>query len=99
MRTYPNIRLRLLVSALQGGAVAFEVEVGEYQVPGDTRVEKVNAFVDKAVEDQSYTEAEGCDSENGWQYYHRTQGLTKPPGADSEPDEHDCGIQGQPASF
>ena len=94
-----NIRLILLVSALQGGAVAFEVEVGGYQVPEDTRVEKVNAFVDKAVEDQNYTEAEGCDSENGGQYYHRTQGLMKPPGADGEPDEHDCGIQWQPASF
>ena len=98
-KTYPNIRLRLLVFALQNGAAAFKVEVEGYQVPGDTRVEKVTPFFDKAVEDPSYMEVEGCDSENGRQYCHGTQGLMKPLGTEGKPDDHDCGIQRQPASF
>ena len=71
----------------------------DYQVPGDTRVEKVTALVDKAVEDPSYMEVEGCDSENGRQYCHGTQGLMKPLGTEGKPDDRDCGIQRQPASF
>ena len=98
-KTYPNIRLRLLVFALLNGAAAFKVEVEGYQVPGDTRVEKATPFFDKAVEDPSYMEVEGCDSENGRQYCHGTQGLMKPLGTEGKPDDHDCGIQRQPASF
>ena len=71
----------------------------DYQVPGDTRVEKATPFFDKAVEDPSYMEVEGCDSENGRQYCHGTQGLMKPLGTEGKPDDHDCGIQRQPASF
>ena len=62
-------------------------------------MEKVTALVDKAVEDPSYMEVEGCDSENGRQYCHGTQGLMKPLGTEGKPDDHDCGIQRQPASF
>ena len=67
--TYPNTNLRLLVFALQGGAAAFKVEVEGYQVPEDMRVGEVTAFTDKVVEDPSYIEVEGCDSdsENGGQ--------------------------------
>ena len=67
--TYSNTHLRLLVFTLQGGAAAFEVEVEGYQVPEDTRVGEVTAFTDKVVEDPSYIEVEGCDSdsENGGQ--------------------------------
>ena len=37
--------------------MAFEVKVGGYRVPVDARLEKANTFVNKAVEDQNYTEA------------------------------------------
>ena len=62
-------------------------------------MEKVTPFFDKAVEDPSYMEVEGCDSENGRQYCHGTQGLMKPLGTEGKPDDHDCGIQRQPATF
>ena len=62
--TYSDTHLRLLVFALQGGAAAFKVEVEGYQVLEDTRVGEVTAFADKVVEDLSYIEVEGCDSDS-----------------------------------